>query len=147
MSSSNIYTIAEIGNNHQGDVKHALKLIKAAKECGADAVKTQKRDNKTLYTKSFFNEKYDNPNSFGLTYGEHREKLELKKNDYKELKEYANELKIDFFATPFDLPSLEFLEEFNFPAYKIASADITNTILQTEIAKTKKEVFLRENGF
>ena len=45
MSSSNIYTIAEIGNNHQGDVKHALKLIKAAKECGADAVKTQKRDN------------------------------------------------------------------------------------------------------
>ena len=146
MSSSNIYTIAEIGNNHQGDVKHALKLIKAAKECGADAVKTQKRDNKTLYTKSFFNEKYDNPNSFGLTYGEHREKLELKKNDYKELKEYANELKIDFFATPFDLPSLEFLEEFNFPAYKIASADITNTILQTEIAKTKKEVFLSTGG-
>ena len=146
MSSSNIYTIAEIGNNHQGDVKHALKLIKAAKECGADAVKTQKRDNKTLYTKSFFNEKYDNPNSFGLTYGEHREKLELKKNDYKELKEYASELKIDFFATPFDLPSLEFLEEFNFPAYKIASADITNTILQTEIAKTKKEVFLSTGG-
>ena len=79
MSSSNTYIIAEIGNNHQGDVKHALELMKAAKECGADAVKTQKRDNKTLYTKSFFNEKYDNPNSFGSTYGEHREKLELKK--------------------------------------------------------------------
>ena len=146
MVSSDIYIIAEIGNNHQGDLKHALKLMKAAKECGADAVKTQKRDNKTLYTKSFFNEKYDNPNSFGLTYGEHREKLELKKNDYKELKEYSDELKIDFFATPFDLTSLEFLEEFNFPAYKIASADITNTILQTEIAKTKKEIFLSTGG-
>ena len=146
MNTSDIYIIAEIGNNHQGDVKHAMSLMKAAKESGADAVKTQKRDNKTLYIKSFFNEKYDNPNSFGKTYGEHREKLELKKNDYKELKEYASELKIDFFATPFDLPSLEFLEEFNFPAYKIASADITNTILQTEIAKTKKEIFLSTGG-
>lgn len=146
MNKSKIYIIAEIGNNHQGSIKHAMQLIKKAKEAGADAVKTQKRDNKSLYTKSFFNQVYDNPNSFALTYGEHREKLELKKNDYKELIDYSKELNIDFFATPFDLPSLEFLEEFNFKSYKIASADITNTLLQTEIAKTKKEIFLSTGG-
>ena len=144
--NNKLYIIAEIGNNHQGSLKHALELIKAAKDAGASAVKTQKRDNKNLYTKSFFNEKYNNPNSFGETYGLHREKLELKKNDYKEMIDYAKELKIDFFATPFDLYSLEFLEQFNLPCYKIASADITNDILQTEIAKTKKEIFLSTGG-
>ncbi len=146
MNKSKIYIIAEIGNNHQGSVKHAMQLIKKAKEAGANAVKTQKRDNKSLYTKLFFNQLYDNPNSFALTYGEHREKLELKKSDYKDLVDYSKELDIDFFATPFDLPSLDFLEEFNFKSYKIASADITNTLLQTEIAKTKKEIFLSTGG-
>ena len=53
MSNKEIYTIAEIGNNHQGSVKHAMKLIKSAKDAGANAVKTQKRDNKSLYTKTF----------------------------------------------------------------------------------------------
>lgn len=146
MSNKEIYTIAEIGNNHQGSVKHAMKLIKSAKDAGANAVKTQKRDNKSLYTKTFFNQVYDNPNSFAQTYGEHREKLELNKSDYKDLVEYSKEVEIDFFATPFDLNSLDFLEEFNFKSYKIASADITNTILQTEIAKTKKEIFLSTGG-
>tara|TARA_B100001778_G_C18604032_1_gene638800 strand:+ start:1818 stop:2831 length:1014 start_codon:yes stop_codon:yes gene_type:complete len=146
MDKSKIYVIAEIGNNHQGDVKHALKLMKEAKNAGADAVKTQKRDNKTLYTKTFFNQVYDNPNSFGLSYGEHREKLELKKSDYQELIDYSKEIDIDFFATPFDLSSLDFLEQFDLKSYKIASADITNTILQTEISKTGKEIFLSTGG-
>ena len=146
MNNSKIYVIAEIGNNHQGSVKHGLELIKAAKNAGANAVKTQKRDNKILYTKNFFNQIYDNPNSFGSSYGEHREKLELNKSDYKELIDYAKELKIDFFATPFDLNSLEFLEQFNLSSYKIASADITNIYLQAEIAKTKKEIFLSTGG-
>jgi sialic acid synthase len=141
-----IYVIAEIGNNHQGNLKHALDLIKAAKDAGANAVKTQKRDNKSLYTKSFFNQRYDNPNSFAETYGLHREALELKKNDYIEMINFAKEIDIDFFATPFDLKSLEFLEQFNLSSYKIASADITNTILQEEIAKTNKEIFLSTGG-
>ena len=95
-----------------------------------------------MYTKTFFNQVYDNPNSFGLSYGEHREKLELKKSDYQELIDYSKEIDIDFFATPFDLSSLDFLEQFDLKSYKIASADITNTILQTEISKTGKEIFL-----
>ena len=61
-------------------------------------LKTQKRSNKDLYRRSFFDEKYNNPNSFGNTYGEHRENLELNYSDYKVLADYANELKIDFFA-------------------------------------------------
>lgn len=146
MSRSDIYVIAEIGNNHQGSLQHALDLMKAAKSAGANAVKTQKRDNKNLYTENFFNQPYDNPNSFAKTYGEHREKLELKKNDYVELCQYAKELKIDFFATPFDLNSLEFLEQFNMPAYKLASADILNTMLIREVAKTKKNIFLSTGG-
>ena len=140
------YIIAEIGNNHQGNLKHALRLVKKAKESGADAVKTQKRDNKSLYTEKFFNTNYNSHNSFGDTYGLHREALELSKRDYEELINYSKDINIDFFATPFDLKSLEFLEQFQLSSYKIASGDITNTILQKEIAKTKKEIFLSTGG-
>lgn len=145
-NKNDIYIIAEIGSNHQGNVKIAMELMKAAKKSGADAVKTQKRDNKSLYTKSFFNQKYDNPNSFALTYGLHREKLELSKDDYKVLIDYAKEINIDFFVTPFDLKSLEFLEKFEFKSYKLASADITNTIFQIEVAKTNKNIFMSTGG-
>ena len=140
------YIIAEIGNNHQGNLKHALRLVKKAKESGADAVKTQKRDNKSLYTEKFFNKNYNSHNSFGDSYGLHREALELSKRDYEELINYSKDINIDFFATPFDLKSLEFLEQFQLSSYKIASGDITNTILQKEIAKTKKEIFLSTGG-
>ena len=71
------YVIAEIGHNHQGDVEKAKDLIRAAKDCGVDAVKLQKRDNRTLFTREFFDAPYDNENSFGPTYGAHREALEL----------------------------------------------------------------------
>ena len=71
------YVIAEIGHNHQGDLEKAKALIHAAKECGVDAVKFQKRDNRRLFTRAFYDSPYDNENSFGATYGEHREALEL----------------------------------------------------------------------
>jgi len=146
ISNKHVYIIAEIGHNHQGSLETAFEMFNQAKLAGADAVKLQKRDNKNLYTKSFFNEKYDHENSYGKTYGEHREFLEFDANQYKELIEYAKEIKIDFFATPFDFPSVEFLEKLNMPAYKIASADLTNTPLQKEIAKTNKQIFLSTGG-
>ena len=63
------YVIAEIGHNHQGDIERAKELIRSAKECGVDAVKLQKRDNRSLFTREFYDAPYDNENSFGLTYG------------------------------------------------------------------------------
>src|SRR5690349_21795690 len=75
------YVIAEVGHNHQGDVQQAKDLITAAKECGADAVKLQKRSNRTLYTREFYEQPYDNEFSFGRTYGEHREALALAELD------------------------------------------------------------------
>ena len=146
INNSEFYFIAEIGHNHQGEIEKAFELIRKAKEAGANAVKLQKRDNKSLYTKIFFNEKYDNSNSYGETYGLHREALEFGKKEYKELQAFAKEINIDLFATPFDVKSLEFLSELDMPAFKIASADLKNTILQTEIAKLNKPIFLSTGG-
>jgi N-acetylneuraminate synthase/sialic acid synthase len=105
-----------------------------------------KRDNKKLYTSNFYNYPYENKNSFGKTYGLHREALELSQSDFREIINYSKHLNIDIFATPFDLNSLDFLETLNMSAYKIASADITNLKLQAEIAKLKKTIFLSTGG-
>jgi sialic acid synthase len=140
------FVIAEIGHNHKGSLEIAKELIKAAKDSGADAVKFQKRNNKELYTEEMFNQPYDHPNSYGATYGIHREALEFNKKQYLALKKYAEKLKIIFFATPFDLSSVDFLESVGVPCYKMASADLTNTPLQKYVAKTKKLIFLSTGG-
>ena len=75
--TTDCYVIAEIGHNHQGKVETCMELFKVAKECGADAVKLQKRDNRSLYTAAGYDKPYDNENSYGATYGEHREALEF----------------------------------------------------------------------
>src|SRR5205807_329322 len=128
------YVIAEIGHNHQGSVETAKAMFRAAAEAGADAVKLQKRDNRSLYTRAFFEKPYNSENSFGGTYGEHREALEFDAYEYAELIAYADELGVAMFATAFDLPSVEFLEQFDMPAYKVASADVNNHPLLREIA-------------
>ena len=134
------YVIAEIGHNHQGNIESCKKLFLEAKLSGANAVKLQKRNNKKLYTEKFYNSLYDNPNSYGETYGLHREFLEFNKDQYIELKKYAKQIEITFFATPFDFDSVEFLEEINLPFYKIASADITNLPLIDYVASKKKTI-------
>lgn len=146
LDKKNPFLIAEIGHNHQGDIKKAFKLFEAAKFSGADAVKLQKRDNKSLYTKKFYNHIYNSENSFGKSYGEHREFLEFDEHQYNELKSYAKDLNIFFFATAFDFQSVEFLEKLDMPAYKIASADLLNFPLQNLIAKTDKLILLSTGG-
>src|ERR687887_1392070 len=90
--TSPCFVIAEIGHNHQGSLETAKRMFAAAKEAGASAVKLQKRHNRTLFTEAFYNKPYDNPNSFGPTYGQHREALEFGRDEYLELKAYAAEL-------------------------------------------------------
>jgi len=143
---SDCYVIAEIGHNHQGSLEQAKAMLTMAKDCGAQAVKLQKRSNRTLYTREFFEQPYDNEFSFGPTYGEHREALELGHDDYVELKRYAQELGITFFATPFDLESADFLAELDMPAYKIASADLVNTPLLRHVAGFGKPLLLSTGG-
>jgi N-acetylneuraminate synthase/sialic acid synthase len=89
INKNKIYVIAEIGHNHQGNIETAFKLFEQAKIAGASAVKLQKRNNRKLYTKEFYNQIYDNDNSYGKTYGEHREHLEFNKAQYLKLKNYA----------------------------------------------------------
>jgi sialic acid synthase len=140
--SSDCYVIAEIGHNHQGDLEQAMEMFAEAKECGADAVKLQKRDNRSLFTREYFTRPYDNPNSFGTTYGEHREALEFGRSEYLELQAYSKEIGITFFATAFDAPSCHFLAELDMPAYKVASADLTNTLLLRCVAETGKPIIM-----
>ena len=102
------YVVAEIGHNHQGDLEKAKALIHASKECGVDAVKLQKRDNRRLYTQALYDAPYDNEHSFGATYGEHREALELSASEWLELREFSREEGVTLFATVFDEPSADF---------------------------------------
>ena len=140
------YVIAEIGHNHQGSLELAKQLFEKAKQCGAHAVKLQKRDNRALYTHEFYNKPYENEESFGSTYGAHREALEFGREDYVELKRYAEELEITFFATAFDFESADFLADIDMPAYKIASGDLTNTPLQRYVAEIGKPVIFSTGG-
>ena len=143
---SDCYVIAEIGHNHQGDMEKAKELFRAAKECGADAVKLQKRDNRALYTREMYDKPYENENSFGTTYGEHREFLEFGMAEYRELKDYARELGITFFATAFDAPSADFLAELDTPAFKIASGDLRNIPLLKYVAAFQKPMVVSTGG-
>lgn len=144
--SSDCFVIAEIGNNHQGDLEKAKDLFKAAKECGVDAVKLQKRDNKSLLTRAAYNKPYDNENSFGATYGEHREALEFGREEYVELKKYAQELGLIMFATAFDFNSADFLADLDMPAYKVASGDLKSIPLLKHIAKIGKPMIVSTGG-
>ena len=143
---SDCYVIAEIGHNHQGNLETAKELFRAAKECGVNAVKLQKRDNRSLYTREMYNKPYDNENSFGDTYGRHREFLEFGMAEYKELQNFASELGLTFFATAFDFSSADFLAELNAPAYKIASGDLRNIPLLKYVAGFKRPVIVSTGG-
>ena len=140
------YVIAEVGHNHQGKLETAKEMFRQAQSCGVSAVKLQKRDNRTLFTKAAFDKPYENENSFGATYGEHREALEFGREEYAELKGYAAELGLDFFATAFDIRSADFLEALGMPAYKIASADLRNLPLLRHVAAFGKPVLVSTGG-
>ena len=140
------YVVAEVGCNHQGSLEKAREMISRAKECGVNAVKLQKRDNRSLYTRAMYQMPYINENSFGETYGAHREALEFGREEYLELKSQAAHLGLTMFATPFDFPSVDFLADLDMPAYKTASGDITNTPLLKHVAQVGKPMLVSTGG-
>lgn len=117
------YIIAECGINHQGDIKIAKKLIDMAVFAGCDAVKFQKRTIDEVYTP----EELEKPREsvFGATNGDLKRGLEFGLEEYKEIDQYCKD-KIDWFASPWDLKSVDFLEQFDMPYWKVASAMLTN---------------------
>ena len=138
------YVVAELGQNHQGDVYHALRLIGAAHKAGADAVKLQKRHLASDMTTAMMDQGYSGPHSFGGTYGEHRKALELRPGDVQHLLKRIryNEWAIGLFVTVCDKRSLAEMETLNCPAYKVASRDLENLPLIDAIASKGKPVIL-----
>lgn len=118
------YVIAEIGCNHKGDMKIAKELIKIAKIfCNADSVKFQKRNNKELLTEDQYNAPHPNPaNSYGDTYGAHREYLEFDVNQHAELKAYCEEMGIVYSTSVWDTTSAKEIASLNPEYIKIPSA-------------------------
>jgi sialic acid synthase len=143
---SRCYVIAEIGHNHQGNVQTCMELFKAAKEAGVSAVKLQKRNNRGMYTRSLYNKPYDNENSYGPTYGAHREALEFGEREYRLLQQYCRDIGVDFFATAFDFDSADLLETIDVPAYKIASGDLRNIPLIEYVARFGKPMIVSTGG-
>lgn len=120
------FVVAEIGNNHQGDLSMARELVREAARAGANAVKFQKRHVESLLTRAGREAPYEGPNSFGATYGEHRQALELDIEQMAELKELAEAQGLVFFASTWDLVSLREIVGLDVELLKICSADLVN---------------------
>ena len=128
------YLIAEIGINHNGDIDIAKKLIDISKKAKFDAVKFQKRDIETVYTKEMLDSPRESP--WGHTQRDQKNGLEFGKKEYDEVDEYCKNLGIDWFASAWDLKSLEFLDVYNLKN-KIASAMIVDKKFLEEVSKRK----------
>ena len=138
-----IYTIAEIGINHNGDFELAKQMVEVAAKTGVDAVKFQKRTVEEMYTKNFLDEAYNKHYAFGATYGDHKRFLEFKDEQFFELQQLAYSLNIDFIVSGFDATSFEFIEnKLNVHIHKIASPFVTHYPLLKQVAGYGKPVIL-----
>lgn len=137
------WIVAEVGVNHDGVVEQAVRLIEAAAEAGADAVKFQRRDPATLLTREALEAPYAKPGSFGETYGLHRAALELPADGWPDLAATAFILDLDFFASAWDHRSVDALVAFRWHndapaccALKVPSACLTDLPLLDHMAQT-----------
>ncbi len=135
-----IFVISEIGINHNGDIELAKQMIQESKNCGADAVKFQKRDIDLVYDKKLLEEYRESP--WGKTQRAQKEGLEFNEKEYNEIDKFCKKIDIKWFASAWDLKSLEFLDKFDLDYHKIASAMIVDQDLLREVAKRKKHTFI-----
>jgi len=135
------YIIAEIGINHNGDLHVAKQLIDVAADAGANAVKFQKRNLESIYQKEILeNPTLDSQGTEILI--DVLNEVEFNEDDFQDIVTHCREKKITFLCTPWDATSVDFLERLKVPAYKIASADMTNFPLLRYISKTKKPMII-----
>jgi len=134
------YIVAEVGINHNGDLDIARKLISAAVSAGCDAVKFQKRTVDVVYTPEELARPRDNP--FGPTNGDLKWGLELSRDAFAEIDEFCRNQKIDWFASCWDEGSVDFIEQFSPPCYKIASASLTDDALLRHHRSTGRPLIL-----
>jgi N-acetylneuraminate synthase len=134
------YLIAEIGINHNGSIKTAKQLIDKAVQYDFNAVKFQKRTVDIVYSE----EELKNPREsfFGNTNGDLKRGLEFNKKEFEEIDAYCKQKGIDWFCSPWDENSVDFLEEFNPICYKVASASLTDNNLLKKMADTKRPIIL-----
>ena len=136
-----VYIIAEIGINHNGDIKIAKQLMDVAVETGCDAVKFQKRTPEICVPEEQKSIPRDTP--WGtMTYFEYKKRIEFEQSEFEQIEAYAKKIGIDWFASPWDVPSVDFLESFNVPCQKIASACLTDSELLSAVNKTKTTTIL-----
>jgi len=140
MSNKHVTVIGEVGINHNGDMSIVKQLIDGAKWAGADLVKFQKRTIDKVYTK----EELDKPREsvWGKTNRDQKNGLELSEKDYDEIDRYCKEIGIGWFASPWDLWSIEFLKKYKPEYWKIPSALLTHIELCTKIAQLGKYTFI-----
>lgn len=138
-----IFIIAEAGDNHNGDFNNAIKLIDKAVESGADCVKFQTFITEEIIAEHAEMAEYQKKN-IGKEESQYEmvKKLELSFEEFEKLQAYCKERGILFLSTPFDIPSIEFLEKLQVPLLKIPSGEITNYPYLVRIAKTKKDIIL-----
>lgn len=136
-----VYFIAEIGINHNGNVELAKKLIDVAKDAGCDAVKFQKRTPDICVPEDQKNVIRETPWGV-MTYLEYKKRIEFGFEEFDEIDRYAKSVDIHWFASPWDVPSVDFLESFHPPCHKVASACLTDTELLTALHKTGKPIIL-----
>ncbi|KAA9166875.1 N-acetylneuraminate synthase [Amycolatopsis acidicola] len=134
-----VYTVAEIGINHNGDIEIAKELIRIAAGTGVDAVKFQKRTPEIATPPDMRDTLRDTP--WGqMTYLDYRYRVEFGIPEYEEIDRYCKELGIDWFASPWDVPSVEFLEKFGVVCHKVASASLTDHELLKALRDTGKPI-------
>jgi len=135
------YIIAEIGINHNGRVEIAKELIKAAAEAGVDAVKFQKRTPEICVPDHQKGQMRDTPWGY-ISYLDYRYQVEFSQDDYEQIDAYCQSLGINWLASAWDIPSLEFIDAFNPPAHKVPSALLTDHKLLRAIREMGKPVIL-----
>jgi N-acetylneuraminate synthase len=134
------YVIAEIGINHNGDVELAKKLISVAVAAGCDAVKFQKRTLERVYTAEELARPRESP--FGTTNGDLKRALEFGQEAYAEIDRYCREVRIPWFASCWDEEAVDFIDAFDVPCYKIASASLTDHVLLQHTRSKGKPILL-----